>query len=119
MENSKVLGIILMLLVFLSISALVLYFKFFPKFNVLVKKVNLSFLTFLIAVATLWFVVATNSRAEKLFIGSNMPLIDVSPITVSQHLNGDNYYTTTTFSVSNYSGFKAYKIGIDLPVFFR
>lgn len=53
-----------------------------------------------------------NSRAEKLFVGENRPLVDVTPIAIRQKASGT--HATTVFSIVNYSGFPAYEIGIDL-----
>jgi len=54
----------------------------------------------------------SNRRAEKLFIGQNKPLIDVTPLGVAQ--SSKKSIVTTHLSVVNYSGFKAYYIDIDL-----
>lgn len=53
-----------------------------------------------------------NTRAERLFVGENRPLVDVTPIAIRQNARGT--HATTAFSIVNYSGFKAYKISIDL-----
>jgi hypothetical protein len=60
--------------------------------------------------ASLRFANTANERSEKLFVGQNMPLIDVTPMEVIQ----EGTQAMTTFTVQNYSGFKAYKIGLDL-----
>ena len=65
-----------------------------------------------ITAGSLYYAGKTNKRAEKLFIGDNRPLIDVSPIGIRQ--SSKNNQVTTLFSISNYSGFAAYKVGIDL-----
>ena len=54
----------------------------------------------------------TNLRAEKLFIGQNKPLIDITPIAIGQSSKGT--HVTITLSINNYSGFKALNIGCDI-----
>lgn len=53
----------------------------------------------------------SNDRAQKLFVGQIKPLIDVSPNDITQV--GD-HQCNTRLSFSNYSGFDAKKIGIDV-----
>ncbi|MBN1185474.1 MAG: hypothetical protein JXB49_24525 [Bacteroidales bacterium] len=65
-----------------------------------------------ITAGSFYYAGKTNKRAEKLFIGNNQPLIDVSPIGIMQ--SSANNQVTTFFSISNYSGFEAKNIGIDL-----
>lgn len=52
-----------------------------------------------------------NERAEKQFVGQNKPLIEVTPIGISQD---EPDKCITFFSVLNYSGFKAREILIDI-----
>lgn len=52
-----------------------------------------------------------NEREEKQFVGQNKPLIEVTPIGISQ-ITKD--LSITFFSILNYSGFKAYNIAIDI-----
>jgi hypothetical protein len=65
-----------------------------------------------VTACSLWFAGKANARAERLYVGQNRPLIDVTPIGISQNVAGT--HATTIFSIVNYSGFKAYNIGIDL-----
>jgi|SRR5215467_2285071 len=77
---------------------------------------------FVLALVTFWSVDVArkgvnlaeqaNKRSEQLFIAEDRPLIDVTPIGVVQ--SPDGRQTLTALSVANYSGFKAYDIGIDL-----
>lgn len=53
--------------------------------------------------------------SESLFVAQNIPLVDVTPISITQSQNANgSYFATTTFNVANYSGFHAYNIRIDL-----
>lgn len=61
---------------------------------------------------SLWFTRKAHARAESIFVGENHPLIDVTPIGIGQ--NADGTQAVTVFSIVNYSGFKAFNIGIDL-----
>lgn len=54
----------------------------------------------------------SNERAEKVFIGQNKPLIDITPIALGQSPKGT--HVTIELSVSNYSGFTAFNIGFDI-----
>jgi hypothetical protein len=72
----------------------------------------LYFILVCITAGTLWLTLKANIRAERLYVGQNQPLIDVTPIGISQDAAGT--HATTVFSIINYSGFKAYNIGIDL-----
>jgi hypothetical protein len=57
----------------------------------------------------------TNERAEKLFIGQNKPLIDVTPIGIIPGIADDgNKMCATLYSVLNYSGFDANNISVDI-----
>jgi len=74
---------------------------------------HMAFLTACIVMANLVFVYynrRANERLEKLFIGQNKPLIDVTPIGISQE---NKTHSKTSFSVVNYSGFPAYNIAVD------
>jgi hypothetical protein len=69
--------------------------------------------TAVVAVATVAafiYLALTYYSNERLFKGQNTPLIDVTPVAIG--LNEG--FTTTIFSVTNYSGFPAYHIGIDV-----
>jgi len=58
-----------------------------------------------------------NERSEKLFVGQNKPIIDVTPIGIVQTELIDEKKTkmcTTLFSVVNYSGFDAKNISVDI-----
>ena len=65
-----------------------------------------------ITLGSLYYASEANKRAESLFVGENRPLIDVTPIGINQSSKNDQ--VSTLFSISNYSGFIAYNIGIDL-----
>ncbi len=54
-----------------------------------------------------------NQRAERLFVGADRPLIDVTPIAIRQRLPARTH-AETLFSIANYSAFPAYKISLDL-----
>lgn len=54
----------------------------------------------------------SNDRFEKLYISQIRPLIEVAPIGVVQDAKLGQ--VTTIFSILNFSGFDAHKIGIDL-----
>jgi hypothetical protein len=69
-----------------------------------------GFIAFFAFVAII-FTWQSSIRTGKLFVGQNKPLIDVSPIGITQEANGQS---KTSFSVVNYSGFVAYKIAIDV-----
>lgn len=72
----------------------------------------LYFILVCITAGTLWLTLKANARAERLYVGQNQPMIDVTPIGISQDAAGT--HATTVFSIVNYSGFKAKNIGIDL-----
>jgi len=54
----------------------------------------------------------SNLRAEKLFEGQNKPLIDITPITLTQIKGGT--HVVIKFSIFNYSGFNALNVGFDV-----
>lgn len=57
----------------------------------------------------------SNERAEKLFIGQNKPLIDVTPFKITQYeINKETKMCETLCSIVNYSGFVAYNIVVDV-----
>ena len=58
----------------------------------------------------------SNRRAEKLFVGQNKPLIDVTPIAIipTEDPETKGKFATTFFSITNYSGFVAKNIRLDL-----
>jgi len=56
----------------------------------------------------------SNERSEKLHVVQNKPMIDVTPICISQRNVGNTTSVTTSFSIYNYSGFKALNIRVDL-----
>lgn len=64
--------------------------------------------------ASLYYAGKSNTRAERLFVGENRPLIDVTPVAISQQEFSQVRQVLTLFSIANYSGFTAYEIGIDL-----
>lgn len=74
--------------------------------------VTKDILLVLLSLGSLYIAHQTNERAELLFVGEHRPSIDVTPIAISQSPDGTQ--AMTAFSIVNYSGFKAYKIGIDL-----
>ena len=47
----------------------------------------------LVTVVTLFLVLKSNQRANKLFVGQNMPQIDVTPIGVAQNPKGSHVTT--------------------------
>ncbi len=55
---------------------------------------------------------SSNERAEKVYVGQNKPLIDITPIALGQSSAGT--HVAIELSVSNYSGFKAFNIGFDV-----
>ena len=56
-----------------------------------------------------------NSRAAKLFVGQNKPLIDVTPIGIIPGIADDgNKMCATVYSILNYSGFDANNISVDI-----
>ena len=55
----------------------------------------------------------SNERAEKLFIGQEKPLIDVSPVSIISVRGTEGTFSSIIFSVTNYSGFDAYDIAVD------
>ena len=83
-----------------------------------IKKDPLAYLTVFLVLANLllaYYGCRANSRAKKLFVGQNKPLIDVAPIGIIHGIAEDeNKMCATLFSVVNYSGFVAYNILIDV-----
>jgi len=72
-------------------------------------------LTALLLICNLYFVfynLKANNRFEKLYISQIRPLIAVAPVGVTQDTKIEQ--VTTIFSILNYSGFEAYKIGVDI-----
>jgi hypothetical protein len=91
----------------------------------LIKRAKEKPFEFTVVCANLLFVIAnifiigfnwkSNSRAKKLFVGQNKPLIDVTPISIIHSIADDkNKMCATLYSVSNYSGFVAKNISIDI-----
>lgn len=82
------------------------------------KQKPLVILTGLIVLANgvlAYYTYQSNERTEKLFVGQNKPLIDVTPISItSGESETGAKMALTTFSVVNYSGFVAYNIAIDV-----
>ncbi len=75
----------------------------------------MSLSTVALAVATVcmvYYSAKSNQMAEKIFVGQDQPMVDVAPIAIMQ--NSFNDQVTTFFSISNYSGFTAYDVRIDL-----
>jgi hypothetical protein len=116
------LGLVIIAISILSVIALTLFF--FPSLQftlnisdrswtraTTIAQIVIAVFAFLAFIYTYF----ANERSEKLFVGANIPLIDVTPIGVGQ-TPGDKgtYFTTTFFEIANYSGFKAFNIGIDL-----
>jgi len=66
----------------------------------------------IVAVTTLRLTLRSNERAQKLFVGQNMPQIDITPTKVVQGSKGT--HVALFVSVANYSGFVAYDICIDM-----
>jgi hypothetical protein len=60
----------------------------------------------------IYYTVKSNNRAALAFEADKRPLIDVAPIGIMQNLNGT--HAITLFSVTNFSGFAAYNVAIDL-----
>lgn len=56
----------------------------------------------------------SNERSEKLYVVQNQPMIDVTPVCISQRPVGNTTSVTTFFSIYNYSGFKALNVRVDL-----
>jgi hypothetical protein len=54
----------------------------------------------------------SNDRAARVFVAEIRPLIDVTPIAIMQNLNGT--HAATLISISNFSGFTAHEVGVDL-----
>jgi|GEM_PF-1574592 len=54
----------------------------------------------------------SNHRAERIFTGQNKPLVDITPIGIGQ--SAEKQIVTVYFTAINYSGFKAFNIGIDV-----
>ena len=85
------------------------------RFSVVIN-VFLAFFTSFILVVNgflIYYTYQSNERLEKLFVGQNKPLIDVTPISIAQN-NKKRTHSTTMFSVVNYSGFEAREIRIDV-----
>jgi hypothetical protein len=85
-----------------------------------IKKDPLAYLSIFLIFANLmlaYYGCRADSRAKKLFIGQNKPLIDVTPIGIVQVERKDEKKTkmcVTLFSIVNYSGFDAYNIAFDI-----
>lgn len=76
------------------------------------RSICITLMAVVVAIIALYFSARTNKRAEKLFVGQNKPLVDVTPVGIFQNEGGT--HCTIEFSVVNYSGFTAYDIGIDV-----
>jgi hypothetical protein len=114
------LGIVILLICILSVFALFLYLNPYCQFAKNVSwQIPLQTIANMViaiaAVVTLIYSLHMYQNSQKLLIGQSTPLIDVSPISITQLQDTNkNYFAATRFSVVNYSGFKAFKIGIDL-----
>lgn len=102
--------------VILALAAI--YVSFPAVRNFIEKPAILHALTALIVIANFvlaWETYQSNKRAEQFFAGEIRPLIDVTPIGIAEvPVAEGGTQVTTVFSVANYSGFTAYKVGIDL-----
>jgi hypothetical protein len=71
--------------------------------------------TMVIAMANLvliYYTVQSNTRAAQAFVAENRPLLDITPIAIAQ--NFDGIHASTEISISNFSGFSAHEVGVDL-----
>jgi hypothetical protein len=90
-----------------------------------ITKNHIAYLTLLVVIANVFLAYSShrantraekaNKRAEKLFVGQNKPLIDVTPIGIYTGIakNG-NKMCATLYSILNYSGFDANNISVDI-----
>lgn len=77
--------------------------------------VYLTFIIVVVNVVLVYYTYQSNERAEKLFVGQNKPLIDVTPIRIAQIEDSNvGKHGVTLFSIANYSGFVAKEIRIDV-----
>jgi hypothetical protein len=60
----------------------------------------------------IYYTVKSNDRAARAFEADKRPLIDVAPIKIMQNLNGT--HAITLLSITNFSGFTAYNVAVDL-----
>ena len=110
--------VVILLIVYIGIyykSILIIYETFIglrnsDKFTLIIALSNIVLVG--ITLFSLAYARKSNYRAEITHISENCPLIDVSPISVMQDY--DIKQVKTFFSIANYSGFSAYRIGIDL-----
>lgn len=109
-ENSKLLLTFFIVLILVAIPGILKWIRE----N---SKLLLTLFTSLIVLANLvmvWYTFRSNQRADRLFIGQNKPLIDITPISISpDESEKKEKMVTTRFSVVNYSGFVAKNIRID------
>ncbi len=106
----------------LSIIILILYLSPSSQFTLAISDQHWTRATNIAQIIIAFFAILAfsytaiaNKRSEKLFTAANTPLIDVTPVGVAQAPNAQGiYFTTTILNIANYSGFKAFDIGIDL-----
>lgn len=109
----NLLGTILILILILSaIAAVIFFINPVPQLSNAIKNNPWTAGAVFVASIALIFNALTYFNANKLFIGQNTPLIDVTPIA----LDTKDKFTTVYFNISNYSGFTAYDIAIDLSL---
>ncbi len=116
-KDMAFLGVAIFLTCFFAIAALFLYHKSSSTaLDAAIKETSwVSLATMFVALCALVFTYFANARTEKLFTGQNIPSIDISPISIVQLQDEKkSYFAATKFSVANYSGFKAFNIGVDL-----